>query len=214
MEAASSYLSHQLKILLTCKGRFFLSRKCIIIITYFDADATDVGLLATSIRQQDVLGLQVTVDDSFAVEDAHGGSDLLEENPQCVFSQRPLSLRRNIERERSQRGRLAPNKGKGRTLPRQGAPAAPRVASRILPRNSARQQLVKQLIKISFLFKYRGAPLRKSAPSDVTLIFFSWNRLNAGLLISFRCFPLHNSTLMSTFLCLRSHHAGSRLKLY
>lgn len=60
-------------------------------VTYFDANATDGGLLAAHIRQQDILGLQVTVDDSFAVEDAHGGSNLLKENPQCFFSQGPLS---------------------------------------------------------------------------------------------------------------------------
>lgn len=55
-------------------------------VTYFDADATDVGLLAACIRQQDVLRFQVTVDDSFAVEYAHGSSNLLEENSQCVLS--------------------------------------------------------------------------------------------------------------------------------
>lgn len=59
--------------------------------TYFDANAADVGLLASSVRQQDVLGLQVAVDDAFAVEDAHGGGDLLEENPQRVLPQRPFS---------------------------------------------------------------------------------------------------------------------------
>lgn len=60
-------------------------------LTYFDANATDVGLLASGIRQQDVLRFQVAVDDAFAVEDAHGCGDLLEENSQRVLSQRPFS---------------------------------------------------------------------------------------------------------------------------
>lgn len=63
-------------------------------LTYFDADAADVGLLAASVRQQDVLRLQVAVDDSFAVEDAHGRSYLLEEDSQRVLPQRPLGCRR------------------------------------------------------------------------------------------------------------------------
>lgn len=63
-------------------------------LTYFDADATDVGLLAAGVRQQDVLRLQVAVDDSFAVEDAHGRSYLLEEDSQRVLPQRPLGCRR------------------------------------------------------------------------------------------------------------------------
>ena len=58
--------------------------------TYFDADATDVGPLTARVRQQDVLWFQVTVDDSFAAEDAHSRSNLLEENPQGVFSQSPF----------------------------------------------------------------------------------------------------------------------------
>lgn len=60
-------------------------------VTYFDANAADVGLLAAHVGKQDILGLQVTVDDSFAVEDAHSSSNLLEENPQSFFSQSPLS---------------------------------------------------------------------------------------------------------------------------
>lgn len=65
-------------------------------ITYFDADATDVGLLAAQVRQQDVLRFQVAVDDAFAVEDAHGSSNLLQENPQCVLSQCALSFKKKI----------------------------------------------------------------------------------------------------------------------
>lgn len=60
-------------------------------LTDFDANAADVGLLASGVRQQDVLRFQVAVDDAFAVEDAHGSSDLLEENSQRVLSQRPFS---------------------------------------------------------------------------------------------------------------------------
>lgn len=59
--------------------------------TYFNANSADVGLLASSVRQQDVLGFQVAVDDAFAVEDAHGRGYLLEENPQRVLPQRPFS---------------------------------------------------------------------------------------------------------------------------
>lgn len=62
-------------------------------LTYFDSDATDVGLFAPCVRQQDILRLQVTVDDSFVVEDAHGSSDLLQEHPQCLFSQGSLGWR-------------------------------------------------------------------------------------------------------------------------
>lgn len=69
-----------------CSGRHPSQR-----LTYFDADAANVGLLATCVRQQNVLGLQISVDDAFAVEDAHGSSDLLEEDPQRVLSERPLS---------------------------------------------------------------------------------------------------------------------------
>ena len=61
--------------------------------TYFDAGATDAGLLAAHIGEQDVLRLEVAVDDSFAVEDAHGGRYLLQEHPQRVLSQRPLGCR-------------------------------------------------------------------------------------------------------------------------
>lgn len=60
-------------------------------LTYFDANAADVGLLASGVGQQDVLRFQVAVDDAFAVEDAHGSGDLLEENSQRVLSQRPFS---------------------------------------------------------------------------------------------------------------------------
>lgn len=71
--------------------RVGLWRRTLTRVTYFDANAADVGLLAPSVRQQDVLGLQVAVDDAFAVEDAHGCGDLLEENSQRVLPQRPLS---------------------------------------------------------------------------------------------------------------------------
>lgn len=64
-------------------------------VTDFDANATDVGLLASGVRQQDVLRFQVAVDDAFAVEDAHGSGDLLEENSQRVLSQRPFSYKRS-----------------------------------------------------------------------------------------------------------------------
>ena len=59
-------------------------------VTYFDADAADAGLPAAHVGQQNVLGLEVAVDDPLAVQDAHGGCNLLQEDPQGVFSQGPL----------------------------------------------------------------------------------------------------------------------------
>lgn len=54
------------------QGGFLSHPYRIFSVTYFDADAADIGLLAACIRQKDVLGFQVTVYDSLAVEDAHG----------------------------------------------------------------------------------------------------------------------------------------------
>lgn len=89
LEQCTFYLSFRVTAWWTVK-RWEIKSSSSNSVTYFDADATDVGLLASHIRQQDVLGFQVTVDDAFAVEDAHGSSNLLEKNSQCVFSQRPL----------------------------------------------------------------------------------------------------------------------------
>lgn len=50
---------------------------CGLYVTYFDADAVQAGLLAPHVGQQDVLRLEIPVDDALAVEDAHGGGDVL-----------------------------------------------------------------------------------------------------------------------------------------
>lgn len=66
---------------------FLKERKC----TYFDADATDTGFPPAGIGQQDVLGFEVPVDDAFAVQDAHGCCNLLQEHSDGVLTQSPLS---------------------------------------------------------------------------------------------------------------------------
>lgn len=60
-------------------------------ITNFNADATDAGFLAASVGQEDVLGFEVSVDDTLVVEDAHGCCDLLEKYPQGLLPQSALS---------------------------------------------------------------------------------------------------------------------------
>lgn len=60
-------------------------------ITNFNADATDAGFLAASVGQEDVLGFEVSVDDTLAVEDTHGCCYLLEKHPQGVLPQSALS---------------------------------------------------------------------------------------------------------------------------
>lgn len=46
-------------------------------VTNLDAYAVDAGLLAARVGQQDVLRFEVSVNDPLAVEDAHGGCNLL-----------------------------------------------------------------------------------------------------------------------------------------
>ena len=60
------------------------------LITDLDSDAADARPLASHIGEQNVLGLEVAVDDALAVEDAHGGGDLLQEDPQRVLAQGSL----------------------------------------------------------------------------------------------------------------------------
>lgn len=43
------------------------------------------------VGQQDVLGFQVSVDDSFGLEDAHGPCDLQQEDPDGVLAQRSFT---------------------------------------------------------------------------------------------------------------------------
>lgn len=59
--------------------------------TYFDAYATDAGFAAAGVGQEDVLGFEVPVDDAFAVQDAHGCCNLLQEHSDGVLTQSPLS---------------------------------------------------------------------------------------------------------------------------
>lgn len=60
-------------------------------ITDFNADATGAGFLAASVRQEDVLGFEISVNDALAVKDTHGCCNLPEKDPQGVFSQSALS---------------------------------------------------------------------------------------------------------------------------
>lgn len=60
-------------------------------ITNFNADATDAGFLAAGVGQEDVLGFEVSVDDTLAIKDTHGGCYLLEKHPQGVLPQNTLS---------------------------------------------------------------------------------------------------------------------------
>jgi len=55
-------------------------------LTYLDAGVVGVGLSACRMGQQDVLGFQVSVDDSFGLKDPHGPSDLLQEYSDGVFT--------------------------------------------------------------------------------------------------------------------------------
>lgn len=60
-------------------------------ITNFNANATDAGFLAAGVGQEDVLGFEVSVDDTLAIENTHGCCYLLKEDPQGVLSQSALS---------------------------------------------------------------------------------------------------------------------------
>lgn len=60
-------------------------------ITNFNSNATDAGFLAACVGQENVLGFEVTVDDTLVVENTHGCCDLHEEDPQCVLPQSTLS---------------------------------------------------------------------------------------------------------------------------
>lgn len=58
-------------------------------LTNLDADVVGVGAAPTGIGQQDVLGLQVSVDDALAVQKPHGPCDLLQEEPDGVLAECP-----------------------------------------------------------------------------------------------------------------------------
>lgn len=58
--------------------------------TDLDAGVVEVGLAARGVRQQDVLGLQVAVDDPLGLQNPHGTGDLLQEHPDCVLAKRAL----------------------------------------------------------------------------------------------------------------------------
>lgn len=55
--------------------------------TNLDTDVVGVSTAAPRVGQQDVLGLQVSVDDAFAVQQPHGACDLLQEEPDGVLAQ-------------------------------------------------------------------------------------------------------------------------------
>lgn len=59
--------------------------------TDLDAGVVAVRLATRQVGQQDVLRFQVSVDDSFGLEDAHGPCDLLQENPNGVLAQCPFT---------------------------------------------------------------------------------------------------------------------------
>lgn len=56
-------------------------------LTNLDSDVTGVGTATPGIGQQNVLGLQITMDDALAVQQLHSTSDLLQEQPDCIFTQ-------------------------------------------------------------------------------------------------------------------------------
>lgn len=59
--------------------------------TDLDAGAAAVRAAPRRVAQQDVLGLQVPVDDPSGPQDPHGPRDLLQEDPDGVLAQRPLT---------------------------------------------------------------------------------------------------------------------------
>lgn len=59
--------------------------------TYFDAYATDTGFPTAGVGQENVLGFEIPVDDAFAVQDAHGCCNLLQEHSDGVLTESPLS---------------------------------------------------------------------------------------------------------------------------
>lgn len=56
-------------------------------LTQFDADVVGADTTPHAVGQEDVLWLQVSVDDAFAPQDAHGSRYLLEEAPDGVLTQ-------------------------------------------------------------------------------------------------------------------------------
>lgn len=56
-------------------------------LTNLHTDVVGVSAASTRIRQQNVLGLQVPMDDTLAVQQPHGASNLLQEEPDGVFTQ-------------------------------------------------------------------------------------------------------------------------------
>lgn len=59
--------------------------------TYFDAYATDTGFPTAGVGQENVLGFEIPVDDAFAVQDAHGCCNLLQEHSDGVLTESPLA---------------------------------------------------------------------------------------------------------------------------
>lgn len=55
-------------------------------LTYLDTGIVGVGLSASRMGQQDVLGFQISVDDPFSLKDPHGPCDLLQEYSDGVFT--------------------------------------------------------------------------------------------------------------------------------
>lgn len=80
--------------------------------TNLDAGVVKVGLAARRVRQQDVLGLQVAVDDPLGLQDPHGAGDLLQEHPDGVLAQRALGCSGQVCRGRSASGRETEKKKK------------------------------------------------------------------------------------------------------
>lgn len=58
-------------------------------LTDLDADVVGVGFLASRKGKENILRLQVSMDDPFAVQDLHGTSNLLEKEPDRVLTEGP-----------------------------------------------------------------------------------------------------------------------------
>lgn len=60
-------------------------------LTYFDTGIDGTGPAPLWMAEQNVLGFQVSVEDTFESEDLHGLSNLLQEDADGVLAQRALS---------------------------------------------------------------------------------------------------------------------------
>lgn len=65
--------------------------------TDLDAGVVEVRLASSWVGQQNVLGFEVPVNDAFGLEDPHGPCNLLQEDPNGVFTQCAFGCRGRTE---------------------------------------------------------------------------------------------------------------------